>query len=297
MQGDFQAGVLTALGVTEGQAWAAGRPSEGQSRQYLVVLKRPVRFGSLLFQHEGSLHYLKPGTPLPADPAKADAWLEVTFPPGQSGWRMATESGRTQAFLCSLKRTSGHWNQFSLLRLLGPRLHNIVPEGVANGEAEYTEYHHLSAPTFFLASNIINGSGRWQSHGPDKDGRVPRGPVTDVTPTWFVLSWDEPREITGLLLNSNFKKFKTYAYRGAAGINPAVASDADWVRIPCEPCADGARNGSFSRRGRPGDCVSWSRTPRDASGRSTGCRCSKTSRKGPCPRGGRRATSPSSRSR
>jgi len=68
---------------------------------------------------------------------------------------------------------------------------------------------------------------------------VPRPPVTDIDPTWFVVSWDEPRTMSGILLSSNFKTFKAYAYNGPAGINPAVAGPQDWTRIRQEPRVDG----------------------------------------------------------
>jgi hypothetical protein len=242
-QGDFKAGILATFGLAGGDPWRAIHYSKWQEHkviEYLVVLKRPVRFGSLLFQKQGTLHYLKPGAALPADPGKTDAWGEVTFPPSQSGWRLATVAGESQAFLCTVKNDRAGWYPFTFLRLMKPRLHNIVPEGVANGEAEYTQKHPFSPPTYFRAANIIAGSDRWQSHGPDKDtGRVPRPPVSDIAPTWFVVSWDEPRELCGLLLSSNFKTFKVYAYQGAAGINPAVAGAPDWTRLKAEPRADG----------------------------------------------------------
>jgi len=139
-QGDFKAGILATLGLAPGTPWAAIHPSLQQKPQvidYLVVLKRPVRFGSVLFQQQGSLKYLKPGTALPADPARAEDWVAVAFPPHQSGWRLATVAEESQAFLCTVKQSWGGWYPFTLLRLMAPRLHNLVPEGIANGEAEY----------------------------------------------------------------------------------------------------------------------------------------------------------------
>jgi hypothetical protein len=241
-QGDFKNGILATLGVAAGTPWSAGQPrtaEEAERIRYLVVLKKPVKFGSLLFQKNGTLQYLKPGAPLPADPATAENWVDVKFPPRQSGWRLATVAGESQAFLCTVEKAWGDWSRFACLRLMKPRLHNVVPEGIANGEAEYTSFGDLRPPEYFKASFIVTGEGSWQSHGPDKDGRTPRPPVTDIDPTWFVVSWDEPRTISGLLLSSNFKTFKAYAYKGPDGINPAVAGPQDWTRIRQEPRADG----------------------------------------------------------
>jgi len=241
-EGDFKKGIFATLGLSTGDPWSAihyTRQQEANEIRYLVALKRPVKFGSLLFQKEGRLAYLKPGSALPADPAKGEDWIEVTFPPHQSGWQLATAAGESQAFLCTVRKGRHGWYPFTYLRLMKPRLHNIVPEGIANGEAEYIRFNQLSAPDYFKASFIITGEGRWQSHGPDADGRVPRPPVSDIDPTWFVVSWDEPRVISGILLDSNFVKFKAFAYKGPAGINPAVAGPQDWTRIRQEARADG----------------------------------------------------------
>ena len=237
-QGDFKAGILATLGLAPGTPWTAIHSSlqhEAKVIEYLVVLKKPVKFGSVLFQQQGSLQYLKPGAALPADPAQAASWVDVSFPPHQSGWRLATVEGETQAFLCTVKNHRHGWDSFTLLRLMKPRLSNIVPAGIANGEAEYTSYGDLRPPAYFKASFIVSGEGTWQSHGPDTTGRTPRPPVTDIDPTWFVVSWDEPQTISGLLLAANFTSFKVYTYRGPPGINPAVAGPQDWARIKQEP--------------------------------------------------------------
>jgi len=239
VQGDFKNGILSALGLGQGQGWEAARGDQGKTRQYLLVLKKPVKFQSLLFQSTGNLKYLKPGSALPADPARADSWVDVTFPKNQSGWRLATVGGEAQAFLCTGEHSWGDWARFACLRLMKARLHNIVPDGVANGDAEYTWYQPFHPPTYFKASNIVTGSGRWLSHGRDEKGRVPRPPVSDIAPTWFVVSWDKPRAISGILLDSNFVKFKVYSYQGPTGINPAVAGPQDWERIGQEPRPDG----------------------------------------------------------
>ncbi len=241
VEGDVKNGVLATLGVAAGDPWSAihySKQNETKLIQYLVVLKRPVKFQSVLFQRNGNLKYLKPDAKVPADLSNATGWIDVDFPPGQSGWRLATVGAESRAFLCSVEKTGQEWYRFSSLRLLGARLHNIVPEGIANGDAEYTRRSMFSPPETFKASRITTGAGRWQSHGLDQDGHVPRAPVSDVAPSWFVVSWDEPREVTGLLLGSNFKKFQLYTYQGPAGINPAVAPDSDWERIKQEPQAD-----------------------------------------------------------
>ena len=203
-EGDFRNAILATLGLAAGDPWTAfPAGKDPKVIQYLVVLKRPVKFGSLLFQKQGTLRYLKPGAALPPDPAKADNWVEVRFPPRHSGWRLATVAGESQAFLCTTTYSWDEWHPFRFLRLMKPRLHNIVPEAIANGEAEYTSYGDLRPPEYFKASFIVTGEGSWQSHGPDRDGRTPRPPVTDIDPTWFVVSWDEPTTSTSISMTNS----------------------------------------------------------------------------------------------
>ena len=112
-QGDFKNGILATVGVAAGNPWAAShstRQQEAKVIQYLVVLKRRVKFGSLLFQKEGHLAYLKPGKALPADPAKADDWIS------RRGFSM-----RTRPPTCSRGRTAG----FPSTRVSGSR--SFVP--------------------------------------------------------------------------------------------------------------------------------------------------------------------------
>lgn len=243
VEGDFKNGILSTIGIASGEPWAAIHWSKQQSHsriQYLVALKRSVKFHSLLFQRNGTLRYLRNGAELPANPDASADWVDVSFPPNQSGWKLATVSDESKAFLCTVEKSPSDWFRFTLLRVLAARWHNIVPEGIANADAEYTRLSQFSPPERFRASHITEGSGRWQSHGPDMEGRVPRAPVSDVAPTWFVVSWDQPREISAILLNSNFKKLQAFTYQGPNGINPATAPDSHWERIKTEPRPDGA---------------------------------------------------------
>jgi hypothetical protein len=241
-EGDFKNGILSTLGLASGDPWSAihySKQQESRVIQYLVAFKRPLKFKSVLFQRHGTLKYLKQGVAVPGELSQTDHWVDVHFPPNQSGWQLATVAGESQAFLCTVQRKEHEWYRFTSLRLMRDRLHNIVPDGIANGDAEYTRKSQFSPPEIFKASRIITGAGRWQSHGPDQDGHVPRPPVSDIAPSWFVVSWDEPREMTGLLVAANFKKFHVYAYRGAPGINPAVVSEQQWERIKEEARPDG----------------------------------------------------------
>jgi hypothetical protein len=245
VSGNFKDKILRSLGLGGGEPWAVGRREEGQNRTYLIAFRQPLAVGSVLFQHGGTLKYLKAEAEGAPDPAKAETWEEVKFLPGQSGWRLATlpPGTKTRAVLCRFDSAWWYeWHRLEFLRLLAPRLHNIVPDALANGEAEYISYADLRPPIYFTAANITRGSGSWQSHGPDGQGRNFRPPVTDIDPTWFVVSWDEPQTVIGLFVRSNFRKLKLLSYRGPAGLNPAVASGEHWKRVKHESYGDsGAR--------------------------------------------------------
>ncbi len=239
--------ILGTLGLKgSDRAWSVGRRDEGQRRDYLLVFQKPLAVGAVLFQWHGTLKYLRKGAALPADPTvPADAWETVAFPPAQAGARLATlpPGTETQAFLCTLTAQNWHeWHPFELLRLFRPRLHNLVPDALANGEAEYTAFHDLGPPTPFFAANITRGAGAWQSHGPElQSKRIPRAPVSDVDPTWFVVSWDAPQALCGILLQSNFRKFQLLTYQGPPGMNPAVGGTGDWVKVKYTARDDGGR--------------------------------------------------------
>ncbi|HCE42150.1 MAG TPA: hypothetical protein DET40_01210 [Lentisphaeria bacterium] len=239
---DPQPGILATLGLRGGEPWTAGTHDQGKTRQYMIVFTRPLQIGSVLLQSGGKLQYLKKdATPAPD---KADVWQDVVFPASQSGWRLAAlpVGTSTRAILFTADKNSRQWNawhKFGMLRLLQPRLHNVVPDGLANGEAEYISYADLRPPIPFVASNVTRGKGAWQSHGPDTNKRIPRVPVTDLAPTWFVISWDQPQNVSGILLRSNFKKFKLFSYQGPEGVNPAVAREKDWEKVKFDQRQDG----------------------------------------------------------
>jgi hypothetical protein len=241
--GDFTAGIRIALGLGGGRdGWGVGRHDEGQARTYLLVFKEPVAIGTVLFQSGGTLKYLKADAALPPNPATKEAWTDIAFPGAQSGGRaVALPPGTTtRALLINCSRTWGNWYRVSFLRLLSPRLHNVTPEAVANGEAEYISFGQLRPPIPFTAANIVRGAGSWQSHGPaSEEEYINRAPVSEQFPTWFVVSWDVPKTLNALYLNSNFKRHRLLAYKGPAGMNPTVGGEDDWEPLKAASVVDG----------------------------------------------------------
>jgi hypothetical protein len=233
--------VLGVLGVQGADAWATGTREQGANRQFLIVFKTPVTVGAVLTQGNAAVRYLTPDAALPADPLTA-AWTGVDFPGAQAGGRLGTLPPRTavSALLVTLSRFWGEWDRLQMLRLYTPRLHNLVPDALANADGEFIRHNPLGPPTLFLAANITRGAGSWQNGGVDENGQVSHGIISPTFPAWFVLSWDTPQELQALRLQSNFRAFTVLAYQGPAGVNPAVGGEADWAPVPCTMRTEGS---------------------------------------------------------
>jgi len=224
-------GVLGIQGIAN---WTAGSNEEGKQQQYLIVFTTPQAVGALLAQGNANCQYLAAGAALPADPFTAK-WQDCAFPTGQSGWKVATLPPGTsvQALLVTLNRNWGDWNRLRLLRLFAPRLYNLLPDAIANAEAEFINIGDLHAPIPYTAANIVRGAGEWQNAGPDANGHVSHPILSATFPSWFVVSWDTPQQVSALRLSSNFRKFTVLTFKGPAGINPAIGGDGDWAPLPC----------------------------------------------------------------
>jgi hypothetical protein len=120
-------------------------------------------------------------------------------------------------------------------RLLAARLYNATPTAWINADSEYTRYPAMGPPVSFPARNLLTGSREWRNTGPDKDDRIPRPPVSDVHPSWVVVSWDESVRCRGLIAQGNVREFLLYAYTGPAGVNPSLAPDTQWRRLTVTP--------------------------------------------------------------
>ena len=92
---------------------------------------------------------------------------------------------------------------------------------------------------------LVRGEAPWQNAGRDPENRLretyARAPVSEVSPSWFVLVWPEPIALSALRLTSNADDVKYYAFTGGAGENPALTPDSQWQRLrPEEQRRDGA---------------------------------------------------------
>ena len=99
---------------------------------------------------------------------------------------------------------------------------------------------------------LVRGEAPWQNAGRDPENRLretyARAPVSEVSPSWFVLVWPEPIALSALRLTSNADDVKYYAFTGGAGENPALTPDSQWQRLrPEEQRRDGAERDQVIR--------------------------------------------------
>jgi hypothetical protein len=236
-----EAGLLSVLGIRNpGEVVMAGRREQGDLRQFLIVFKAPLTPGAILVQGNAQCAYLPGAETLPADALTAK-WTQCAFPGAQSGWRTFTlpQGTTVKALLITLKRWWGDWERLRTVRLFAPRVHNLVPEAIANADGEFTLFGNLHAPIPFVASNITRGAGAWQNAGADEDGKINHGIINAAFPAWFVVSWETPQTLSALRLSGNFRKCTVFRFKGIAGINPAVGGEADWEQLPCSMRDDG----------------------------------------------------------
>ena len=223
----------TLLGLSTTPADSSKRPSrstkEKEEAQYLLVFKQPVAIGTVLGS-VGDIKILKPGAPLPPNPANLDDWQPLDAAPNQATPRFIPlppgSTVRALLFSTPLLRYGP-----ADVHLIATRLTNHTPSATANAQAEYTSSPYLSAPTTYDAGRITRGRGEWISSGKNAGGINSTAPITELAPTWFILSWPDKRQIDGVLLQDNFEQFDLQVFNGPAGINPAAATDEEWKTI------------------------------------------------------------------
>lgn len=213
--------VLLGLSGKEPLSPRRPQPAKGEVR-YLIAFKQPVAIGTAI-GGVTELKLLKSDAPLPADPDDVAQWTRVEIAPEQNQPCVIPLPAKT-ATRAVLVTVQGQrvWEGKHCVRLLEARLQNVTPLGTANAEAEFT-------PASLITHQ--NGGKGWESSGKDDKGFNPRPPLTDLQPSWFILSWDAPRQLTGLVMEDNFEKFTLQTYVGPAGLNPAVGSRDEWKAV------------------------------------------------------------------
>ncbi len=214
------------LGLPRGEGnrvLVAGEAKEGQnSFAYLFVFKRAVPIETI-FLHAGNceLAVVPPDADVPEKPDDK-AWKIIPRPSHQAGAATYTMPAdfSTRAILV---RQHADWGEARLnaLRLFGTRLQNITPLALAYARHEFFRPPADFVPQFlFAASLVTNGSGAWQSSGPDNRKQYHTPAVSDVYPEWFMLAWNKPQEVTGLWIDGNMVNWQLESFAGPETVNP-----------------------------------------------------------------------------
>ncbi|MFP4028132.1 MAG: hypothetical protein ACLFWL_10100 [Candidatus Brocadiia bacterium] len=230
-------GIEKVTGDTEHwwRRWSAGKVGYTESQkgithvfQYRIALKEPVEIGSILFPNQ-EVRILKADAPYPGDPEKKEHWRRVKVPPRQGRVKIAPlpPGTKTRAILLTDRVKRGRSSALPL-RLYKQRLFNIADRARVRAK---NEYHVPRSETVYRANNLAKGRGKWQNNGKNDDGLVTGPFISDVQPSWYILSWDKPREIAGVFVRDNFSKVVLEKFEGAEGISPLVGVDREWRRV------------------------------------------------------------------
>lgn len=240
--------VETALGFPceNARTWSAGGGAD-HTFMYLICLKAPKKIGSLLVSGTfTSVRILNPGAAWPADPTRQADWTTLAVRPRQSGGSLVTLPPATSTRAILVVHEHSRWrSRIEQVRCFSRRLHNVTNLGHAYADSEYVRIVDLAPPHTFAAADITSGRGIWQNTGKDPKGKIPAPPVSNVAPSWFMVTWEKPRTFSGFWMDSNFEKFDMARFTGPDAFNPKVGTEREWKRIRHFDARRGARSGWF----------------------------------------------------
>ncbi len=217
--------------------WSAGeKPGDRKTTPfgYLLVLKKPVAIGSIFLRAtSGKSFVLKAGAKVPAEPKAGADWLPVAVPSSQSGGFTAPlAAGQTTQAIWLVDERTEDRSQVEAIRLFKARWQNVVPAALAYASREYYRPPaDFQTPFLYAAEHVTRGTETWFSSGKGKDGRVNTPPISDVTPEWFLLAWDEPHTVRSLWIHGNVRNWSLEQFVGPAAINPRAATPREWRKL------------------------------------------------------------------
>jgi hypothetical protein len=199
------------------------RLAEGS--QITLALRRPIKIGTSFLSADGKekAHFvaqvLRGDFEQAPDKAASSDWKEV------APTHLFDGEFQTQAVRLTVKReyrgplTWLFWQ---------PRWLSLTSTAVGSGEKAPFGAHPNSIP---LGRPWVN-TDKDPSGGAAK--QLQRGPISEVTPSWYILSWDTPQALDAVWLSGNADEFRLLAYRGEEGLNPAIAPQQAWARVEFE---------------------------------------------------------------
>ncbi|MGI6495449.1 MAG: hypothetical protein ACOX5G_05070 [Kiritimatiellia bacterium] len=202
--------------------------------RHVIAFAEPRAIGTVFASAASQIDVLKPGAAWPPDGSDDSAWepLPILGRAGQQRMAVAKEPG-LEARAIRVSRDARIWAGLSFLRISPKRLDNLALRGFGHAEGEYTLRPDMGPPHTYTMANMLKGRDRWQNTGPDKgrDNVVPRPPVSDINPAWFILSWPEPQTLLGLMIDGNGTQLRISEYRGPENVHPLAGVDSEWKRI------------------------------------------------------------------
>ncbi|MDB5390610.1 MAG: hypothetical protein JWM11_6256, partial [Planctomycetaceae bacterium] len=202
--------------------------------QLTLVLRRPITLGTSLLSTCGgetsqfTAQVLRPIFTGSIAEAKPSDWQAI--PP------LHTFARGFQTNAVRLTSNREYHGRLSLL-LAKTQFNNLTPSAVGSGEQAPFGSHPNSVP---LGQHWVNTN---KDPRPGAPKQLQRGPISDVTPSWYVLSWDEAQSLNAVWLSSNADTFRILAYRGPEGLNPAIAPPSAWARVNFEVAHEQRGNG------------------------------------------------------
>ncbi|WP_020474723.1 hypothetical protein [Zavarzinella formosa] len=228
--------VTTALGQPGRTklTWEAGPRDKNDPEavvRFLVGFREEKAIGSVFVPAGFELRLLKASHQGLADPFTENQWAIAEMPIRQSGGTLVPlpVGFRTRALLFTATPGENPRHALQDVRLFAERLLNAVPYALAYADREYRPPNGRHNP--WPASSITSGGGHWVNVGKDNSGLIPAGPVSDVNPSWFIVSWPTERTIEGIYLVSNIDKFDVASFAGAEGVNPRAGIPDEWRSI------------------------------------------------------------------
>ena len=213
--------------------WISRGPQGDQKtppRMFVIAFTKPVAVGSVFWEGTPSELRVMKADATKIDPDNAKDWETIAVPRAQGGAQLAPcPTGLMTRAIAFIDPRENGQAELTAVRLLQDRLLNVTPWSLAYGDREFIPPNTEFIPN--PASLIPAGTGHWVNVGKNGSGFVAAPPISDVAPSWFMLTWPQPRQLTGLWLQSNVAKYELEFFHGPDDIHPRAAVKSEWRKL------------------------------------------------------------------
>ena len=222
------------LGLNKANYRWVSRGPQGEAktpaRVFVIAFNQPIELGSVFWDGTPTeLRALKPNA-ANVDLNANNDWETISIPRSQGGGVLVPlpVGLRTKALAFVDSRDSGQ-AELRTVRLFKERLLNVTPWSLAYADREFTPPNTDFVPN--PASSIPAGQGFWVNVGKNQNGLVAAPPVSDVAPSWFMLTWPDAKKLTNLWLHSNATKYDIEVFTGPSDVHPRAGLSGEWRKI------------------------------------------------------------------